>query len=185
MAPSRLLTSPAAWSVSGVSSVPASLESWRRFTVWAVTLNGLVKPRLGSRRNIGIWPPSKPGLVPPPVRALWPLWPLPEVLPSPEPTPRPTRLRVRWEPGAGRRFDSEIFSVITFLFSRLGIGGWRLGKHPNPQAPGPRPHYAGVTSTRCLTLVIIPRTDALFGSSTVIWWRARPSARRVRRMVSA
>src|SRR5687767_5539878 len=112
MAPSRLLTSPAAWSVSGVSSVPASLESWRRFTVWAVTLNGLVKPRLGSRRYIGIWPPSNPGLVLPPARALDPLWPLPEVLPSPEPTPRPTRLRVRWEPGAGRKLDSEIFSVI-------------------------------------------------------------------------
>src|SRR5687768_16978554 len=133
MAPSRLLTSPAAWSVSGVSSVPASLESWRRFTVWAVTLNGLVKPRLGSRRYIGIWPPSKPGLVLPPARALDPLWPLPEVLPSPEPTPRPTRLRVRWEPGAGRKFDNEIFfSVIVRspLTRDSGLRGADGGEKP-------------------------------------------------------
>ena len=62
--------SPAAYSVSGLTSVALTFLSCDRFTTWAVTLNGLVKPRLGSRRYIGICPPSKPGLVAPPVRAL-------------------------------------------------------------------------------------------------------------------
>src|SRR5882724_10168580 len=103
---------PAAKSVSGLTVWPVTFASWRRFTTWAVTLNGLVNPRLGSRRYIGIWPPSKPGLVEPPVRALWPLWPFPEVLPRPEPGPRPTRRRTGFEPGAGRRFEREIVGTL-------------------------------------------------------------------------
>ena len=37
----------------------------------------------------------------PPERAPCPLWPRPDVLPWPEPSPRPTRLRFLFEPGAG------------------------------------------------------------------------------------
>src|SRR6266849_171483 len=57
----------------------------------------LVKPRLGRRRCNGIWPPSKP-LMRTPERAVWPLPPRPEVLPLPEPMPRPTRMRFLREP---------------------------------------------------------------------------------------
>ena len=77
----------------------------RRFTGWARTLKGLVKPRLGSRRYIGICPPSNPGLVPPPVRALWPLCPLPDVLPRPDRDPGPPACAAAGEPRAGRRLD--------------------------------------------------------------------------------
>src|SRR5688500_17637934 len=38
-----------------------------------------------------------------------PLWPLPDVLPVPEPGPRPRRLRSRCDPGAGTRLCSPIF----------------------------------------------------------------------------
>src|SRR4051794_31823822 len=57
----------------------------------------LVKPRFGSRRCSGIWPPSKP-LMRTPERAVWPLPPRPDVLPLPEPMPRPTRMRFLREP---------------------------------------------------------------------------------------
>src|SRR4051795_11780190 len=57
----------------------------------------LVKPRFGRRRCSGIWPPSKP-LMRTPERAVWPLPPRPDVLPLPEPMPRPTRMRFLREP---------------------------------------------------------------------------------------
>src|SRR3954462_5990832 len=44
-----------------------------------------------------------------------PLWPLPDVLPVPEPGPRPRRFRSRLEPGAGERLWRPIFSVATVL----------------------------------------------------------------------
>ncbi len=60
----------------------------------------LKKPRLGTRRARGIWPPSKIGLSLNPWREAWPLCPLDEVLPWPDPIPRPTRFRSlrRWTP---------------------------------------------------------------------------------------
>jgi hypothetical protein len=52
----------------------------------------LVKPFLGKSLEIVVWPPSKPALgFPLPDRAFWPLCPRPEVFPSPELRPRPTR----------------------------------------------------------------------------------------------
>src|SRR5678810_1114878 len=44
-----------------------------------------------------------------------PLWPLPDVLPVPEPGPRPSRLRFRLLAGAGERLWRPIFSVATVL----------------------------------------------------------------------
>ncbi len=64
----------------------------------------LFGPRsLRIRMWIGIWPPSKRPRSLAPVRAPAPLWPRPDVLPVPEPCPRPTRLRALREPGAGFR----------------------------------------------------------------------------------
>jgi hypothetical protein len=52
---------------------------------------------------IGIWPPSKFTLVLLPERAPAPFSPRPEVLPEPEPSPRPMRF-LRWrEPSFGLR----------------------------------------------------------------------------------
>src|SRR3954471_6570564 len=50
---------------------------------------------------IGVWPPSKRTRLRAPLRAPAPLWPRPDVLPMPEPWPRPTRLRSLRAPLAG------------------------------------------------------------------------------------
>src|SRR3954451_5750790 len=55
------------------------------------------------RMWMGICPPSKLCRVFEPVREPAPFWPRPEVLPVPEPSPRPMRLRALREPGAGLR----------------------------------------------------------------------------------
>src|SRR5687767_9029146 len=52
---------------------------------------------------IGFCPPSKRTRRLLPERAPAPLWPRPEVLPVPEPSPRPMRLRCLREPRAGFR----------------------------------------------------------------------------------
>src|SRR3954470_5427770 len=44
-----------------------------------------------------------------------PLWPLPDVLPVPEPGPRPRRFRSLLLPGAGERLWRPILSVATVL----------------------------------------------------------------------
>src|SRR3954447_20534397 len=44
-----------------------------------------------------------------------PLWPLPDVLPVPEPGPRPRRFRSRLLPVAGERLCRPILSVATVL----------------------------------------------------------------------
>src|SRR5690606_7039974 len=50
---------------------------------------------------MGVCPPSKAGPLPAPERAPCPFWPRPDVLPEPEPIPRPTRRRALRLPGAG------------------------------------------------------------------------------------
>src|SRR5436305_7342958 len=102
---------PLAFSASSVTSSPASKRrsrSWR-LTAWVCVRNGskgidffMCGPRsLRIRMWIGIWPPSKLCRVFEPEREPAPFWPRPAVLPKPEPSPRPTRLRSLREPGAG------------------------------------------------------------------------------------
>src|SRR3954453_18037258 len=70
---------------------------------------------LRMRMWIGIWPPSKFERDFEPDREPAPFWPRPDVLPMPEPSPRPTRLRVLRLPGAGLSVcspKSSEFSVI-------------------------------------------------------------------------
>src|SRR3954464_8395422 len=69
---------------------------------------------LRMRMWIGIWPPSKFERCLEPEREPAPFWPRPEVLPVPEPSPRPTRLRALRLPGAGWSVcrPKSSFSVI-------------------------------------------------------------------------
>src|SRR5688572_473716 len=108
---------PASASDSGVISVPSGMRlRSSSVTTCDSTRNMFVKPRFGRRRVSGIWPPSNCGLPPPgpwcPARALMPLCPLPDVLPVPEPGPRPSRLRFLVEPGAGERLCRPILSLL-------------------------------------------------------------------------
>src|SRR3954467_6528823 len=69
---------------------------------------------LRMRMGTGIGPPSKLWRVFAPAREPAPFWPRPDVLPVPEPSPRPMRLRARRLPGAGLRVcrPKSSFSVI-------------------------------------------------------------------------
>src|SRR5918992_707313 len=109
----RLLARPAALSASGATSAPSSKRASRsrRFTGWVRVRNFskgidffIVGPRsLRIRMWIGFCPPSKRTRRLFPERAPAPLWPRPAVLPVPEPSPRPMRLRFLREPLAGFR----------------------------------------------------------------------------------
>src|SRR3954468_12643111 len=71
------------------------------------------------RMWIGFWPPSRLTLRFEPEREPAPFWPRPEVLPKPEPSPRPMRF-LRWrEPGFGFRLWSPIASVSSSAMSVL------------------------------------------------------------------
>src|SRR5690625_922752 len=101
---------------SGVTTVSASNRSSSdTFSVaYARANRALLKPRFGNRRCNGVCPPSKPGPLPPPERAPCPLWPRPDVLPLPEPMPRPTRFaRVR-APSPGPNVCSFISRFLHF-----------------------------------------------------------------------
>src|SRR4051812_35239196 len=110
-------------SASGVTSAPSSKRASRsrRLTgcvcVRPYCSNGIdffmCGPRsLRIRMWIGFWPPSRLTLLFEPAREPAPFWPRPEVLPKPEPSPRPIRF-LRWrEPGFGFRLCSPISSVL-------------------------------------------------------------------------
>src|SRR2546426_9550922 len=67
----------------------------------------------------GIWPPSNPRRKPS-LRAFWPFCPRPEVLPWPDPVPRPKGLALRWAPAAGFRSCSCTLVAPLVLFGRAG-----------------------------------------------------------------
>src|SRR4051812_48304711 len=107
---------------SGVTSDPASKRAsrYRRLTGWVWVRNFsngidffMCGPRsLRIRMWIGVCPPSKFTLTLAPEREPAPLCPRPEVLPVPEPSPRPMRLRCLRDPGAGFREWSPMRSAI-------------------------------------------------------------------------
>src|SRR3954468_24193781 len=118
--------SPLAFSASSVTSSPASKRrsrSWR-LTACVCVRNGskgidffMCGPRsLRIRMWMGICPPSKLGRLFEPEREPAPFWPRPKVLPVPEPSPRPMRLRALREPGAG---FSECSPTVSFSWSAI------------------------------------------------------------------
>jgi len=84
--------------------------SFSRFTMLYSLRKMLVKPRLGMRRWSGIWPPSKPRIIREPLRERWPLCPRVDVLPMPEPIPRPTRFLPEFAFFGARIFDRFIIA---------------------------------------------------------------------------
>src|SRR6266567_2943780 len=86
-----VLMTPALRSTSGLMVLSPSAASFSRFTMLYSVRKMLVNPRFGNRRCSGIWPPSKPRIMREPLRERWPLCPRVEVLPMPDPIPRPTR----------------------------------------------------------------------------------------------
>src|SRR3954447_15437647 len=67
------------------------------------------------RMWIGIWPPSKFDRLLEPEREPAPFWPRPDVLPVPEPSPRPMRLRALRLPGAGLSVCSPKSSLCSVI----------------------------------------------------------------------
>src|SRR3954453_21567480 len=117
--------SPWDFSETSVTESPESKRASRseRFTGWVKVRNGsngidffMCGPRsLRMRMWIGIWPPSKFERAFDPEREPAPFWPRPDVLPVPEPSPRPMRLRGLRLFGAGFSVcspKSSVFSVI-------------------------------------------------------------------------
>src|SRR3954462_16016770 len=90
----------------------------RLITVYSVR-KMLVNPRLGRRRWSGIWPPSKPRIMWEPERERWPLCPRVDVLPMPDPIPRPTRLRPVFAFLGARRLERLV--GIDFLAVAPGL----------------------------------------------------------------
>src|SRR3954447_7557728 len=139
---SRRVARPAALSASGVISAPASKRASRssRLTGCVCVRNGsngidifLFGPRsLRIRMWIGFWPPSKRVRSLAPAREPAPFCPRPDVLPVPEPSPRPTRLRALREP-------------------RAGLSEWRpmssgIGAHQVADGVDHAPHLGGVVA---------------------------------------
>src|SRR3954454_5387173 len=80
----------------------------------------------------GIWPPSKFERDFEPEREPAPFCPRPDVLPVPEPSPRPMRLRALREPGAGLSVWRPMRSSV---FSGSGIGDLHQMTDPVDHAP--------------------------------------------------
>src|SRR5207253_3876315 len=119
-------TTPVLRNSSGVIVVSPSAASFSRFTMQYSFRKMLVKPRLGMRRCSGIWPPSKPRIIREPVRERCPLCPRVDVLPMPDPIPRPTRLRFSVAFFGARIFDKF---MARFLVLNNLDHMWHLGDH--------------------------------------------------------
>src|ERR1019366_3663347 len=116
-----LWITPEASRLSTLNVSPSSFSNWPRLTMANCFLKMLVNPRFGSRRCNGIWPPSKPRFWLNPVPARWPLEPRVEVLPCPEPMPRPIRFRPFTWPAGG--FNPLRFIVPILHHQRYAIAG--------------------------------------------------------------
>ena len=112
------------------------------------------------RMWIGIWPPSKRARSFAPEREPAPFWPRPDVLPVPEPSPRPTRLRGL----AAARGRSQVVQPDR------SSGGRR---RPLGLSHRPRPSRDGGRGGPC------PRACGVSLTSTVWPMRRRPSERSV------
>src|SRR5580700_9142191 len=123
-----VLMTPALRSISGVMVVSPSAASFSRFTMLNSLRKMLVNPRLGMRRCSGIWPPSKPRIMREPLRERWPLCPRVDVLPMPEPMPRPTRFFPEFAFFGARIFDRFIIALRYCLHCRNIAGNVSTGR---------------------------------------------------------
>src|SRR5262249_38891186 len=128
----RRFARPASRSDSGVTSSFALNRESRseRLTacVWVRNFSKGIDIFLFGPRSLrirmwrGFWPPSYPVLRLLPERAPAPLWPRPDVLPWPEPSPRPIRLRGRRDPSGGFRVCRPTFSLASAIIDLHQVG---------------------------------------------------------------
>src|SRR6185369_1025515 len=111
-------TTPALRRTSGVIVVSPKPASFSRLTIVYSVRKMLAKPRFGRRRCNGIWPPSNPRIMREPLRERCPLCPRAEVLPMPDPMPRPTRFLFDDAFFGARMFERFMSSCLSFAPSR-------------------------------------------------------------------
>src|SRR5215470_9619988 len=114
-----VLMTPASRKTSGVIVVSPRFASDSRFTIEYSLRKMLLKPRFGMRRCSGIWPPSNPRNMREPLRERWPLCPRVEVLPMPDPIPRPTRFLLALAFFGARTLDKFIKALSCRLIHDL------------------------------------------------------------------
>ena len=124
----------------------------------------LTKPLLGKVLARGVCPPSNPSGAPPPDREFCPPWPLPAVLPLPEPLPRPTRTLSCFACGLSLR----LFSAMT-PSGGIGVPGSTCVPYP-PSLRRPLPRYPREWRSSDDIIRATPSMDVLavptgFGSS--------------------
>src|SRR4051795_886386 len=129
-----VLITPALRSTSGLIVLSPRSASFSRFTMLYSSRKMLVNPRFGTRRCNGICPPSKPRIMREPLRERWPLCPRVEVLPMPEPIPRPTRFLFELAFFGARMFERFIIS-----FQPSALPCWGASQQFLPGAGSLRP----------------------------------------------
>src|SRR5271169_4438657 len=155
-----VLMTPALRNTSGVMVVSPSAASFSRFTMLNSLRKMLVKPRLGMRRCSGIWPPSKPRIIREPLRERWPLCPRVDVLPMPEPMPRPTRFLPEFAFFGARIFERFIIALRYRLRCRniaSNVSTRRLWLHDLDQVRDFRHHSANGGIVRTLDHLVQSR----------------------------
>ena len=113
-------------SISAFTSTVAPSSKRSRTLTFTATISFVflfLNPLLGIRLYNGICPPSKPTLGAP-ERAFCPLWPLPAVLPFPEPCPRPLLKSLCLEPSAGLKLDNSIFNTSLSDYASSTFNKW-------------------------------------------------------------
>mmetsp|Transcript_1607 Transcript_1607/g.3643 ORF Transcript_1607/g.3643 Transcript_1607/m.3643 type:complete len:239 (+) Transcript_1607:608-1324(+) len=153
----RLSTKSFMVNVLEASRRPFWIHSCRRLRFSGVKIRrlGLLKPRLGRVRRSGVCPPSKPSRSLLPARDFWPLCPRPDVLPLPEPRPRPLRTLSHLAPLLSRRLLSAMMpssGIFVPCLTRVPLVPSRRGPTPRyPRAPrgaGERPAPAAPAADR-------------------------------------
>src|SRR4051794_33988909 len=123
---------------------------------------------------MGFWPPSKFTRFLAPERAPRPLWPRPEVLPTPEPSPRPTRLRSLREPGAGERLWSPIRSSAIVDLDQVSDGADEAAHRR--VVGGTLRGLADPAQPECPQRLLLPAARAIGGANLLQLERARHQA---------
>src|SRR3984957_6368493 len=113
-----------------------------------------------------------------PEREPWPLWPRVEVLPMPEPIPRPTRFLFSLAFLGARRLERLRIAICVSSLNAGGLVVQRLAFSGADGAPGVLIVYSttaySTTRTRCGILATMPRMEGVASRSTIWLRRVKP-----------